>query len=55
MKAGEIVDVAIEYAGMPLIIELPNGIQMVTTDYYYGRNKKDEPVLVIQAGRKLTK
>jgi len=55
MKAGEIVEVSIEYSDKPIIIEMPNGVQMVTTGYSHGYNKKDEPVLIINAGRKLTK
>jgi len=54
MKADKIIDACIEYSGKPVVVELPNGVQMVTTDYSHGYNKKGEPVLIIHAGRKLT-
>jgi hypothetical protein len=54
MKTNEIVDVVIEYADKPLIVELPNGVQMATVGYTHGTNKKGEPVLIINTGRKLT-
>lgn len=54
MKSGEITDATIESSDHPMIVELPNGIQMVTTGYLYGHNKRGDPVLIIKAGRKLT-
>lgn len=54
MKCNEIIDSVIESANQPLIVEMPNGVQMVTTGYMYGTNKRGEPVLVIKAGRKIT-
>lgn len=54
MKCNDIVDAVMESANLPLIVEMPNGVQMVTTDYEHGENKRGEPVLIIKAGRKLT-
>ena len=55
MKANDIIDVAIEYSGRAIIIEMPNGDQVTTTGYAHGSNKKGEPVLIIRAGKKLKK
>lgn len=51
MKAGNIIDAAIEMSHRPLIIQLPNGQQLTTKDYHYGHDKRGEPVLVIDAGK----
>jgi hypothetical protein len=55
MKSGEIVDAAIESSHHPLVVELPNGQQLATKGYQFGSNKRGEPVLIIQAGRELSK
>lgn len=35
------------------IIELPNGQQVSTNNYYHSDNKRGEMVIVIKAGKKL--
>jgi len=54
MKAIELVDDMIDFGNRNVIVELPNGVQMVTTESTRGYNKKGELFLVIKAGRKLT-
>ena len=54
MKATEIIDSVLECANQSIVVELPNGVRMVTTGYAYGENKRGEPILIIKAGRKLT-
>ena len=54
MKCHEITDATIEMGNQSLVVEMPNGVQMVTNDYTFGENKRGEPVLIIKAGRKLT-
>ena len=55
MKSGEIVDAAIEDPSQEIVIELPNGDKIATTDYIHGSNKRGDPVLIIKCGRKLAK
>lgn len=55
MKAGEIIDAAIQENKSDIVIELPNGQRIATTGYYHSDNKRGEPVIVITAGRKVGK
>jgi len=53
MKAGEIVDMAIEHSRSSVVIELPDGTQTASIKCDYGLNNKGEPVLIIYAGKKI--
>lgn len=51
MKAGELVDMAIQFAERPIVIQMPNGHQVTTTGFRVGDDKRGDPVLVIHAGK----
>ena len=55
MKIGELTDTSIEEPKSPVVIELSNGQRISTNDYYHCSDKAGNPVIVIKAGRKLTK
>lgn len=53
MKGGELVDVGIQEQNSQVVIELQNGQRIATNRYYHDISKRGEPIIVIQAGRKL--
>ena len=52
MKAGEIIDAAIEGSKCPIVIEMPDGKQITSTGYYHSSDKRGDPVIVIIAGKR---
>ena len=55
MKAGGLIDACCEQRAASVVIKLPNGQHLATSDYQYDTNKKGQIVIVIEAGRKLAK
>lgn len=55
MKLGELTDVSLELPKAQIVIELPNGQRMATGEYYHDSNKRNEPIIVIKAGKKIGK
>jgi len=53
MRAKELTDDSINLPNAQIVIELPNGQQLATKDYYYGTNKKGESTIVIVTGREI--
>lgn len=55
MKLEELTDISIELPKAQIVIELANGQRVSTSEYYHDDNKRNEPIIVIKAGRKISK
>ena len=55
MKASEITDATIELPNAQIVVELPNGQRVATSNYYHDDSARGEPIIVVKTGRKLTK
>ncbi len=53
MKASELIDVCIQEQKSQIVVVLPNGQRMATTEYQHSTDKSGNPVILIITGRKI--